>query len=98
MSTDAEEVPAPRFAPGTLVVYRDADKHGDAYLAVTAEDPLWWDKSSAWGYGLHYVQFPERGRPSGGSSYSTAETKLRLPETAAEVLAVARYNAVARVL
>jgi hypothetical protein len=95
--TEPAEVPEPRFLPGTLVVYRDADDKRDAYLAVTASDPVWWAASSAWGHGLHYVQFPERGYPSGGSSYYTSESKLRLPETAGELLAAARYQAAARV-
>lgn len=88
-----EPVPSPQFPDGTLVVYR---RGGDGpHLALTTDPQI--SSSGGWMYGLHYVQFPERGEPSGGSGYYTAAADLRLPTTPDEKLIAADYLSKARV-
>lgn len=93
----------PPFATGTLVVYeRRKDRFDDVAdkprFALAAADPTWSTKSNEWCYGLIYVQHPESGGPSGGSSWSTPATELRLPCWPDEKLLAAQYHAKARVI
>jgi hypothetical protein len=83
------------FEPGELVVHRPAEKGERANLGILS-DPTWNEKSGQWNYWLTYVQFPERGHASGGSSGMWSADKFRRPETADEVLLALQYTARAK--
>lgn len=95
MPAQEEQPPPPPFPPGTLVVYARREDVPQFALAI---QPTYNEHAQEWMYGKHYVQFPTEGKPSGGASFSTRASELRLPSAPDERLLAAQYRAKARVL
>lgn len=86
----------PKFAKGDLVVNTQYAKPGDVPVLVILDSPEWYDGSHVFRYGVHYVQRPELGYPSGGSSWTTREQWFHYPTTGHEQLLALQYKARAR--
>jgi hypothetical protein len=95
VSTNPEEWPegmTPRFAKGDLVVTTRYAKAGDPPQLVVLDEANYEESRNRFVYGVHFVQFPHLGRPSGGSAWSTSEGYLHRPQSAHEELLALQYK------
>lgn len=90
--------PAPKFTKGDLVVNTRYGKPGEPPNLVVLDEPTSDKDGTKFYYGLHFVQNPHLGYPTGGSMWSTSEEHLRYPESGPEVLLAMQYTARARAI